>query len=47
MRSTLYFRLIIHLLHLNDTRLNSYSVPPGILEIGAELLLTTLWKTPL
>ena len=34
--------LIIHLLHLNDTHLNSYFVqlsPPGILEIGPQLLL--------
>ena len=39
--------LIIHPPHLNNTRLNTYSVPPGILEIGLELLLTPLWKTRL
>src|SRR6218665_3276266 len=38
--------LIIHLLHLNDTHLNSYSVPGGILEIRPELLLTPPWKLP-
>ena len=42
--------LILHLpiLDLNDTRLNSYSAPSLTLwQPDSDLLLTTLWTTPL